>query len=188
MKLYVKALLVTLVCAVGIGLLFWKWSNISQSAEGTQSINMMDHMETEGLMDFKGQTLDGTAMTLKQYQGKVIVLNFWASWCGPCVEEFPSLVRLAEKMKGKVEIIAVSEDSSREDIETFLKAFPQAKNPYFHIVWDQDRSIGQAYDAERLPESYVADKNLKLAKKIVGSIAWDSKQALQFMTELADKK
>jgi hypothetical protein len=91
-------------------------------------------------------------------------------------------------MKGKVEVIAVSEDSTKEDIETFLKSFSKTQNPYFHIVWDKDRSIGQAYQADRLPESYIADKNLKLAKKVVGSIPWDTKEALQFMKDLDDKK
>jgi thiol-disulfide isomerase/thioredoxin len=139
-------------------------------------------------LDFKGETLDGKEISLKQFQGKIVILNFWASWCGPCVEEFPSLVRLAETMKGKVEVVAVSEDSAKEDIETFLKSFPKTQNPYFHIVWDKDRSIGQLYDAERLPESYIADKNLKLSKKVVGSISWDTKEAFKFIKELNEKQ
>jgi thiol-disulfide isomerase/thioredoxin len=188
MKIYLKAGLVTLVCAGVIFVLFQKWSKVSQSEGDTQTIDMMNQMETSGLIDFKGVTLQGQQISLKQFQGKIVILNFWASWCGPCVEEFPSLLRLAEKMNGKVEVVAVSEDSAKEDIATFLKAFPNAQNQYFHIVWDEDRSIGRTYDAEKLPESYIADGDLKLAKKIVGSIAWDSQEAVQFMNDLSQKK
>jgi hypothetical protein len=86
-----------------------------------------------------------------------------------------------------VQLIAVSQDSSREDIEAFLKSFPKSKHPQIHIVWDEKHTVGQVYDAERLPESFVTDKNLKLVRKIVGSINWSTHEALAFMQELADK-
>ena len=184
MKLYIKALAVTFVVGLVFVALFYKWYQATHTTIGAQRMRTIEQMEADGLPHFDGLTLAGNKLSLTEFKDKVVVLSFWATWCGPCLEEFPSMIELSEKMKGKVQIIAVSQDSSREDIDVFLKTFPKANNPNFHIIWDESRDIGRLYDADRLPESFVAKPGLKLARKIVGSINWATPEALEYMDSL----
>ncbi len=97
------------------------------------------------------------------------------------------MIELVEKTKGNVQLIAVSQDSSADEIKAFLKAFPRSANPNIHIVWDEDHSVGRLYNADRLPESFVANREHKLVRKIIGSINWASPDAIDFMKSLSDK-
>jgi len=186
MKLYVKASIITLLVALVLAGLFWGWSQ-STLPQGVERVTRMDEMENAGLPEFQLPDLDGKVIKLSDFKGQVVIVSFWASWCAPCLEEFPSMIELVEKMNGKVHLIAISQDSAKEEIEAFLKSFPKSKHPQIHIVWDEKHTVGQQYDAERLPESFVANKDLKLVRKIVGSINWSTPEALTFMQELADK-
>ena len=184
MKLYLKASIVTLVLGLLIGVVFWKWEQTTVEVGGGQRIESISSWEKNGVPPFSGKLLDGNEFVLASMQGRPFILSFWASWCGPCVEEFPSMISLVEKLGGKVDLVAVSQDSSKEDIEAFLKAFPGARNPHIHIVWDESHEIGNLYNADRLPESYVIGSELKLVKRVVGSINWATVEAVQFMENL----
>ncbi len=148
----------------------------------------VESMEKNGLFDFEAEAVNGTKIKLSEFKGRPVIVNFWASWCAPCIEEFPSMIRLIEEMKGEVVLIAVSQDSSKEEMLAFLKAFPKGNNPNIFVVWDSDRSIGSRYAADRLPESFVANKNHILVRKIIGSIDWATKDAIDFMKALVDGK
>ena len=151
---------------------------------GAEKVSMIEIMEKEGLPSFQGTTLAGQKVELASFKGKIVIVSFWASWCSPCLEEFPSLIELVEKMNGEIQLFAVSQDAEKEEIEAFLKSFPGSKNPNIHLVWDQDRSIGKIYQVDRLPESFVGDRSHKLVRKIVGTIDWATKDAIEFMKAL----
>jgi peroxiredoxin len=184
MKIYLKAIAATLVVGVILAGLFWKWSQATFSS-GTERIGKIDEMETTGIPDFELLDFDGKKVKLSDFKGRALIVSFWASWCAPCLEEFPSMIDLVEKMKGKVQLVAISQDSSREDIDAFLKSFPKSKHKDIHILWDESHAVGQQYGAERLPESFVVNKDLKLVRKIVGSINWATPEAVEFMENLA---
>jgi cytochrome c biogenesis protein CcmG, thiol:disulfide interchange protein DsbE len=186
MKLYLKAFGVTLVVGIIFVLLFWQWSR-STLPTATHSINLMDQMENEGLPEFEIKDLDGKPVHLGDFKGRPVIVSFWASWCGPCLDEFPSMIELIEKMDGKVQLVAISQDSNRTELEAFLKAFPKSKHPNISILWDQEMAVGRQYNVDRLPESYVTGKDHKLVRKIVGSINWSTPEAVEFMQGLVDK-
>lgn len=187
MKIYFRALLVTLLFAVGLVSAFMYWKDRTSPKAAEMQILSMEQMETVGLPGFEATTLQNEKFQLQDLKGKIVILNFWASWCGPCVEEFPSLIRLVEEMKGKAVLIAVSGDSSRSDIDGFLVHLKGWQNPNVKIVWDEDRKLTQLYDVERLPESYVSNTRLQLVKKIVGSVNWYTPDSMKYMEEVYQK-
>lgn len=138
------------------------------------------------LPDFEAQSLSGEKIRISEFAGKIVVVNFWASWCGPCVEEMPSLIKLVKLFPQQIELIAISGDSTREDIDSFLKSFPELQTlPNIHLVWDESKSLSQRYQIYRLPESVLLDGQRKVVKKISGSIDWASSDAVEYIKDLA---
>jgi Thiol-disulfide isomerase and thioredoxins len=172
MKNHLKAAAVVIVIALVCMLVFIQYNKKNENPEVASAADMQTKFEKDGVESFTMETLDKQKFELGSMKGKLVILNFWASWCGPCVEEVPSLIKLVKEFKGEVQLIAVSGDSSEEDINIFLKSFPELKNENIKIVWDQDRSIMKKFNVTRLPESMILDKQHKLIKKIVGSIEW----------------
>lgn len=185
MKIEMKSLykpLATLILVVG-ALCVWvvveklpKWMGTTSNQH-----QFIDVLEKEGAIDFSATTLDGREIQMAQFKGKWVILSFWASWCGPCVEEFPSMIALLKQFPEAVEMVAVSSDYTKEDIDIFFHSLKLEKNlRNLHVVWDPDHKISQIYQAQRLPESFVFGKDQKLMRKVVGSIQWDSPDAVEF--------
>lgn len=187
MKQHLKA---TIVVSFIAFLCVWAFKSFvsPKFSEGpSTAYSNLETMKVEGVPNIKATDLSGASFDLESLQGKVVILNFWASWCAPCVEEVPSLVRLVKEFKGDVQLIAVSGDSSLEDINVFLKSFPELKDINIRIVWDQDRSLMKQFNIARLPESLVLDKHHKLAKKMVGAIDWYNKDSISYIVALQKK-
>lgn len=187
MNAYIKGGLGALALAFGGYALYGAYEAKLPANQSPAAFQAISKMETEGVPDFTLERMDGTRLRLSDLKGKMLIVNFWASWCNPCVEEFPSMVRLAEKMGGDLVVIAVSTDEHRQDIETFLKLFGLPK-PGFEIVWDKDRQVSEAYAVGKIPESYIVMPDFRLAKKILGVEKWDSEDAIQFFRLLAAGK
>jgi cytochrome c biogenesis protein CcmG/thiol:disulfide interchange protein DsbE len=106
---------------------------------------------------------------LADYRGKVVVLNFWASWCAPCLEEFPSLIQLQRDMP-QVVVLAVSFNDDEDSYKTYI-----ADN---HIdlltVFDATQKSNLAYGTTRPPETYIIDKNGIIRRKFIGPVDWTS--------------
>ncbi len=104
--------------------------------------------------DFKVKDLKGKELSLEKYRGKVILLDFWATWCGPCIAELPNVKRTYEKHKDqKFEIIGISLDSSKTKLDTFIKK--EGLN-WIHY-WDHNQSIAQQYKVSDIPSMFLID-------------------------------
>src|SRR2546428_1100877 len=102
---------------------------------------------------------------LRDFHGQVVVLNFWATWCPPCVEETPSLEKFAEQMRpAGVTVIGVSVDQDKEAIEKFALAFHLT----FSIARDPDQILAGRYGTFKFPETYILDRSGRVAEKIIG--------------------
>lgn len=184
MSAYLKALVVSLILGSVCFWAFYEWRERSFKTTAVETMSFMDQLEKNGLPEMSYTAIDGKKFESKDHKGKIILVNFWASWCAPCLEEVPSMLKLVKEMKGKMVLVAPSQDSQVGEIEAFIKAFPEVKDPNVYIVWDKDRSIAKTYKVDRLPESYLSNGSGKLAKKIIGSIQWFSPESISYLEQL----
>lgn len=186
-KRYVQGAVVALL--VVAGLFWWYRQNVNKlpANQSPAAFKVIDKMETEGVPDLTFKTLEGAEVRLSDLRGKIVILNFWASWCNPCVEEFPSMLKLVEEMKGEVVVVAVSGDDVRQDIETFTKAMGLPK-PNFTVTWDEKKEAMQTFGVEKLPESFLIAKDGKLIRKVLGIENWSSPSAIEYFQHLVATK
>lgn len=149
-----------------------------------QSFNFVSKFEKEGIPAIEAVDLDGKPFDLSKVKAPVVIVNFWASWCGPCVEEFPSMLKLVEAMKGKVTIVAVSMDDDEKDLRAFTKLFKVPK-PGFEVLWDRDKKVMGTYAVGKLPESYIVGPDRKLIRKVLGVENWANPSAISYFNSLA---
>ena len=185
---HIKAFLAAFFVTAALGLGWLKYSDfLTQGSKPPESTIKLNEMKESGLPKLDLIDIHNKPVSLEQYKGQVVIINFWASWCGPCVDEFPSLLQLINHFNSKVVIIAVSADKTKEDIQTFLKAF-SVKSPYMRVVWDKDQDLAREFGTEILPESYIINKKGKLIRKIVGVDEWFTPSAKIFFKALIEEK
>jgi cytochrome c biogenesis protein CcmG/thiol:disulfide interchange protein DsbE len=120
-------------------------------------------------------------VTLSQLRGKPVVLNFWATWCPPCVEEMPSLVELQKKLGDKVTILAVSEDAD----ENAVKQFVREHNVDLLTVRDAKQSANALYGTFKFPETYIIDKDGVIRRKFIGATDWTNPEIVDYLNKLS---
>lgn len=127
----------------------------------------------------------GLPSGLVDYQGRVILLNIWATWCQPCRVEMPALERLAQKLATTdFRVVAVSVDVS--DSSTVM-GFVRDLGLSFDILQDQTRRIEQRYRTTGVPESFVIDRHGVIVKKVIGAVSWDSPVNENLIRRLLDE-
>ncbi len=120
------------------------------------------------------------AVALSDLRGKVVVLNFWATWCPPCVEEMPSLVAMQQQMRGRVTVLAVSVDLNEEAYRRFLRDHKID----LLTVRDPAQKANTAYGTVRFPETYVIDASGILRRKFIGPVEWTHPEVLDYLGRL----
>ncbi len=130
--------------------------------------------------DFTVHDSDRT-VTLSQLKGQVVVLNFWATWCPPCIEEMPSLVQMQQRMKAKgVTVLAVSVDVDPDNYQRFLKDH----NVNLLSVRDADQKSNALYGTFKFPETYVIDRNGVMRRKFIGAVDWTEPDVMEYLGKL----
>ena len=129
--------------------------------------------------DFTVQDAD-RKVTLHDLRGKIVVLNFWATWCPPCVEEMPSLVRLQSNLKDRVVVLAVSVDDDERSYRTFLKK----NNVDLLTVRDPQQKSNELYGTFKFPETYIIDRQGVVQRKFIGPVDWTRPDVVEYLNKL----
>jgi thiol-disulfide isomerase/thioredoxin len=183
---YLKGFIVVILLAGVLSLGWWKYRDrLTTGLRPSEGMTKLSEMEAGGVPDFTLGDLQGASVRLSDFKDRIVILSFWASWCDPCVAEFPSMIKLVNTFKGgEVVLVAVSADHSKEDIESFLRPYGDRLGPNVKILWDSDMSLAQRYGTEVLPESYILGPGLKIIRKVSGSEDWSAPGAMAFFKQL----
>ena len=135
--------------------------------------------------DFTLLDPDGKKVSLKDFRGKVVFLNFWGTWCGPCREEMPGMQRLYQEFRGRgFEIIGVNVKDKRPDALAFIKRL-QVTYP---ILFDPQGQVGELYGAYGMPLTYLIDRNGIVVARMLGDADWYTPGARNLIRALVEEK
>jgi cytochrome c biogenesis protein CcmG/thiol:disulfide interchange protein DsbE len=126
--------------------------------------------------------LDGKMISLSDHRGHVVLVNIWATWCPPCVDEMPSMEKLYQQLKGEnFEILAVSIDAlGTKAVAPFMKKF----NLSFPALLDPEGTIKTLYQTTGVPESFIINREGILVEKIIGPRNWADSEVLHYFRNL----
>ncbi len=142
--------------------------------------NSGDHPQDLGKAAPDFTVNDGTrTVHLGDYRGKVVLVNFWATWCAPCIEELPSLEALHQEMP-QIAILAISVDDDPEAYTRFLTEHPLN----FITVDDPARKVNALYGTFRFPETYVIDRNGRIRRRFISAQDWTNPEIVNYLSHL----
>jgi peroxiredoxin len=132
--------------------------------------------------DFELRDLAGRVVKLSSLRGKVVLVDFWASWCGPCKKELPMLADMAKRLRARgVEVLAVNVDKRRENAEAFLRA----SGAQLTVLLDPDEIVVKKYEPPKMPSSFVIDKKGLVRHVNASYQPGDEKKIEEQLVELA---
>ncbi len=139
--------------------------------------------EGAALPDFSLSDMQGKRHTLSDYRGQVVMLNFWATYCGPCIKEMPSMQRLKEKMAGKpFAILAVDMAEEKEDVATFLSRHKIKVD--FPLLLDPEGAVVEQWMISAVPTTFILDKASKIRYALYGGLEWDNAEVIETLEGL----
>ena len=158
-----------ITCAVGL----WLLAGCNRGSVP----NLVGHPAPEFSITDSDRTV-----SLRDLRGKVVVLNFWATWCPPCVEEMPSLIAMQKQMKDKVTVLAVSTDESESAYRQFIRQ--HGLTPTLLTVRDAAQRSNTLYGSFRFPETYIIDSRGVLRRKFIGPVNWTKPEITEYLDRL----
>jgi len=137
--------------------------------------------EGQGAPDFRFKDKSGKEFSLFDFRGKVVLINFWATWCPPCREELPSLVSLLRQTDpNELKILALSVDESWAPVNEYLREV----GILFPVYDDFDRNISRRYGTLKFPETYIVDRKGTVVRKVIGATDWVAPSMMAYLKEL----
>ncbi|CAI2718797.1 peroxiredoxin family protein [Nitrospina watsonii] len=135
--------------------------------------------------NFELTTLNGGKISLKDYRGKVVFINFWATWCATCKVEMPSMQRVYDKFKDRgFEMLTISVDKDQKLIQPFMDKY----NLTFPVLLDPEETIAkQVYKTTGVPETFIVSKNGIIVHKAIGPRDWAAEDAMAAFQQLVEQ-
>ena len=137
------------------------------------------------LPDFTLPDMGGKQHTLSSYRGKVVMVNFWATYCGPCIKEIPSMARLRQKLGDKpFEILAIDMAEEKSDVEAFMQRHNIKVN--FPILLDIEGNVIEQWMVSAVPSTFIVDTKGDIRYTFYGGLEWDSEEVIADITGLME--
>ena len=167
-KIHRKLMSLCLILIGGIMTLSLSGCRMQKNATGTETNDVTSYdelSEGDAAPDFTAELVDGSKFTLSENSGKVILLNFWATWCGPCVEEMPAFTKLYQEYGNQVKILCINCVEPKDTVDDFVQ-----KNSYtFPIAYDENGIINRRYPTQGIPYTLVIGKDGTIRNIFLGS-------------------
>ena len=146
------------------------------SAEAARALRDANiHLEQKIADDFTLPLLAGGNAALSSYRGKVVILNFWATWCQPCLNEMPSMETLYQRFNAQgLEILAVDIGQSASTVRQFIRRAGYT----FPVMLDSANRVSSVYQIRAIPTTYIIDREGKIIGYVLGSIMWDNQRVI----------
>lgn len=155
----VKKIIGSLVLFALVGVAFFQVMNNKEASAGVE--------EGDKAIDFQLRNLEGKQVSLSDYQGKKVMLNFWATWCPPCKKEMPEMEKVHKENKDIV-ILSVNLDPNQD-----VKGFMEKMNLTFPVLLDQENEINKEYKVISIPTSFFIDSEGIIKQKHTGGMTYD---------------
>jgi cytochrome c biogenesis protein CcmG, thiol:disulfide interchange protein DsbE len=150
---------------------------------GEETYDVRVGKEAPGFNAVDVASSDGTLRTLSDYRGKVVLLNVWATWCGPCKQEMPSMERLHQAYRKQgLSVVAVSVDA--HDMEPAIRQFADNYQLTFDILYDRSEIFRTVYSYNAVPETYIIDRGGIIRRRWLGADDWNSEANRRFIEQL----
>jgi peroxiredoxin len=155
---------------------------VAQAQDPHKALDLIRPNRVQAAKDFSVPAPDGRTLRLADYKGKVVFLNFWATWCPPCREEMPAMERLYQRYKDKgLVVLAVSVDAEGAAV---VVPFVRERGLTFSIGLDPKMALAERYGVRALPSSFLLDKKGTVAALALGPREWNGKAAYALMEAL----
>ena len=164
------------------------WATRSPLSEEVQAMLELERIDAPKVelpaADFEGILLNGQSFRLSDQKGKVVLLNFWATWCSPCLKEMPDMQELQKELGSKILVLAVGMGEEAERIEKFQK-----KHQFeFQILPDPEMTVTQLYGVRNIPITYLVNTSGIVVGRALGPRVWTRPKLLKFFENLASEK
>ncbi len=176
-------LIVISIVFVYLYLSYTKEKRVQEVDHGTlfSSLGIQEITPPVEALDFTLENLEGSEVSLEDLEGKVVFLNFWATWCGPCREEMPSMEKLWQRFKEEAFVIlAVDLREGKEEVNSFMKEYGLT----FSVLLDSEGEVGSMYAVRAIPTTFLIDSEGRMVGKALGARDWASEDAFDLIEHL----
>ena len=167
------------------------WNNNSgneqqgSSAQASVINEVQPSAENSSVPSFVLMDLKGKEEQLQSYKDKLILVNFWASWCGPCNEEAPSMEEMYQKLHSQgLVVVGISIDHHVGQVEKFVKQYSIS----FPVLLDTSESVASSYGITGVPETFILNSHYKLIKHVIGPLDWTSPDVTSYLSTLMQEE
>jgi peroxiredoxin len=180
-RVNLQSIMLILLIVIGVGIIV-----LLQTKDSSFNLSGKPRFEKgESAPNFTLPGLDGKMVSLTDHKGKVVLLNIWATWCLPCVEEMPSMEKLYQELKDEgFEILAVSiDESGAEAVLPFMKNHKLS----FPALTDTEGAMKNLYQTTGVPESFIIDKDGIIVEEVIGPRDWATPGAIRYFRNLIQR-
>lgn len=173
-------ILLTAIFSIGLGI-YNKQTSIADSRGYAAYLGIQEFPHPVVAKDFTLKDITNKKVNLKSYRGKVVMLNFWATWCNPCRMEMPSMEKLHQQLKDKgFIIISVASGDSKEEVSSFMKEYRLT----FPALLDDEYEVSDKYKVWAVPTTYFINTKGEIIGKAQGSRDWSTRAATQYISSI----